>query len=442
MVHAFRGHGAPRRAAPLVALITASALLAGCASTAATGTTTPVAAPASSLGTVLGIDPAAAGNGKDLAWKLGAALPMSGPGAPQGTEMKQAIDLAIEQIRAAGGPAISLSVKDIKNPDPVASKQAARELADEKVAAKITSYGDGLGAMLEDTAKDQILTLDGVGGAQPFAVGAPYFYGTTAVAPGDTLPGTLAWLKAAHPEAKTVGLVGWEMGPFNDAIKADLANKVQGAGLEFNGLWETVSPTTQDFSTVIAKVKANKPDVIIVGMGAQAPGALTAQFTAAGINSTLIGIEYTDTAKDASKGTFGKGAYSFAMNYFDATAPTNPLAKLFVDAYAAKYPGSPAPSFYAANAYEETIAFWQILRGTIKAGGDVTKGADLLKALEANPDLPSVYGGETAKVGVTTIDRTTHGVASRPMGVYQYKDGKVRTLATFNIGGKDLVVNK
>ena len=156
-------HGAPD----------ASALLAGCASAAGTAPATPAAAPASSLGTVLGIDPSAAGNGKDLTWKLGAALPMSGPGAPQGTEMKQAIDLAIEQIRASGGPAISLSVKDIKNPDPVASKQAARELADEKVAAKITSYGDGLGAMLEDTAKDQILTLDGVGGAQPFAVGAP-----------------------------------------------------------------------------------------------------------------------------------------------------------------------------------------------------------------------------------------------------------------------------
>jgi branched-chain amino acid transport system substrate-binding protein len=442
MVHAFRGHSTPRRAAALAALITATALLAGCASAVETGSTAPAAAPASSLGTVLGIDSKAADNGGDVTWKLGAALPMSGPGAPQGTEMKQAIDLAIEQIKASGGPEISLSVKDIKNPDPVASKQAARELAEEKVSAKITSYGDGLGAMLEDTAKDQILTLDGVGGAQPFAVGAPYFYGTTAVAPGDTLPGTLAWLKKAHPEAKTVGLVGWEMGPFNDAIKGDLADKVKAAGLEFNGLWETVSPATQDFSTVIAKVKANKPDVIIVGMGAQAPGALTAQFTAAGIDSTLIGIEYTDTAKDASKGTFDSGAYNFAMNYFDATAPTNPLAKLFVDAYAAKYPSSPAPSFYAANAYEETIAFWQILRGTIKAGGDVAQGADLLKALEANPDLPSVYGGDSSTVGVTTIDLTTHGVASRPMGVYQYKNGKVHTLATFNIGGKDLVVTK
>jgi ABC-type branched-subunit amino acid transport system substrate-binding protein len=356
--------------------------------------------------------------------------------------MKQAIELAIEQIAASGGPTISLSAKDIKDPDPVASKQAARELADEGVQAKITSYGDGLGAMLEDTGKDQILTLDGVGGAQPFAVGAPYFYGTTAVAPADVLPGTLAWLKETNPKAKTVGLVGWDLGPFNDPIKANLAAQVKAAGLEFNGLWETVSPALQDFSTVIAKVKANKPDVIIVGMGAQAPGALTAQFTAAGVDSMLIGIEYTDTARDASKGTFDQGKYYFAMNYFDATNPTNPLAKLFVDAYAAKYPGSPAPTFYAANAYEETIAFWQVLRETIKAGGDINKGADLLAALESNPDLPSVYGGDSSTVGTTSIDLTTHGVSSRSMGMYQYKDGKVHTLATFNIGGKDLVITK
>lgn len=435
-----QGSTGSRRALSFTALGAAALLMAGCAGTTAPSDTAD-APDAAELATILGVDTASEFTGKGLEWTLGAALPLSGPGAADGKDMKQAIDLAIEQIAASGGPSITLSAKDIKGPDPVAAKQAARELADEGVAAKISSYGDALGAMIEDTAASEMLTLDGVGGAQPHLIGAPFYYGTTAVAPGDVLPGAMEWLKESHPDAETVGLVGWELGPLNDIIQADLKTKVEDAGLEYNGLWETVSPVTQDFASVISKVKANQPDVIIVGMGAQAPGALTSQLVAAGVDSILIGIEFTQTALDASKGTFDSGAYHFAMNYFDPENTTNPLADYFLETYTAKYPDSPAPSFYAANAYEETLAFWQFIRGTLEAGGDITKGADLLTALEANPDLPSVYGGDESTVGVTTIDTETHGVSSRPMGVYQYKDGKVHELATFNIGATDFKLN-
>ncbi|KQW47385.1 hypothetical protein ASC77_13025 [Nocardioides sp. Root1257] len=373
--------------------------------------------------------------GGDLTWKMGAALTLSGPSAVNGESMQNAIDLAVDQVKAAGGPTIEVDTKDIKGPDPVASKQAAEELAAAGAPAKITSMGDGLGAMLENTDKDKILSLDGVGGAQVFTQGVQYFYGTREVAPSDAMPGALEWLKQSDPDAKTVGLVGVDLGPFNDPIKADITSKIAAAGLEFNGLWETVAPTSQDYASVISKIKDNQPDMLIVAFGGAAPGAFVAQAKAAGLDSQLMGIEFTDEAVKASKGVLDTEGFHFAMDYFDAEHPSNALADLFVNSYEKAY--GEKPDFYAANAYEEVLMFWDLIRRVIADGGDPDDSSALKAALDANPVFASVYGGDSSGPGTLEIDPKTHGVASRNMGVYEYKGGSVSTLATFNIGAAD-----
>lgn len=377
--------------------------------------------------------------GGDLDWTMGAALTLSGTSAANGESMKNAIELAIDHIESAGGPAIDLSVKDIKDPDPVASQQAAEELAAEKVPAKITSMGDGFGTMLASTDKSEILSLDGVGGAQVFTQGSQYFYGTREVAPADALPGMLKWAEAALPEAETVGLVGVDLGPFNDPIKADIEAKIAESDLEFNGLWETVTPDTTDYASLIGKVQENEPDVLITAFGGGAPGAFVAQATQAGVEAELVGIEFTQEAVKASKGVLDSEGFTFAMDYFDPENPTNPLAQHFVDSYEATY--GEKPDFYAANAYEETLLLWELVRRVVADGGDPDNGAELKAALEADPVFPSVYGGDEQTVGTLELDPKTHGVASRPMGVYEYKGGEVTPLATFNVGGSDFELN-
>lgn len=373
--------------------------------------------------------------GGDLDWTMGAALTLSGTSAANGESMKNAIELAIDHIESAGGPAIELSVKDIKDPDPVASQQAAEELAAEKVPAKITSMGDGFGTMLASTDKNKILSLDGVGGAQVFTQGSEYFYGTREVAPADAMPGMLKWAEEALPDAKTVGLVGVDLGPFNDPIKADIEAKIAESDLEFNGLWETVTPDTTDYASLIGKVQENQPDVLITAFGGGSPGAFVAQATQAGVEAQMVGIEFTQEAVKASKGVLDSEGFTFAMDYFDPENPTNPLAELFVESYEATY--DEKPDFYAANAYEETLLLWELVRRVAADGGDPNKGAQLKAALEADPVFPSVYGGDEQTVGTLELDPKTHGVASRPMGVYEYKGGEVTPLATFNVGGSD-----
>lgn len=423
-----------RGAVPLAASVAALLALSACGSDTPELTAAEAQDQADQLVEVLSLQDEK-NLGGDLDWKMGAALTLSGFSAANGESMKNAIELAIDQIESAGGPTIDLSVKDIKDPDPVASQQAAEELAAEKVPAKITTMGDGFGTMLASTDENQILSLDGVGGAQVFTRGSQYFYGTREVAPADAIPGLLTWAEETLPEAETIGLVGVDLGPFNDPIKADIEAKIAQSGLEFNGLWETVTPDTTDYGSLISKVKENQPDVLITAFGGGAPGAFVAQATQAGIESQIVGIEFTQEAVKASKGVLDSEGFAFAMDYFDPENPTNPLAELFVQSYEAAY--GEKPDFYAANAYEETLLLWELVRRVIADGGNPDKGSELKAALEADPEFPSVYGGDDQTVGTLELDPKTHGVASRPMGVYEYKDGAVTPLATFNVGGAD-----
>ena len=175
-----------RLIAPLMAALAATASLTACGSGDTGVSAADARTQAADLVRVLKLKDGAALGG-DVTFALGAALTLSGPSAGNGQSMRNAIELAVKQIKAAGGPTIKPSVKDIKGPDPVAAKQAASELASEGVPAKIGSMGDGLGAMLADTDKSRILTLDGVGGAQVFTRGTKYFYGTREVAPSDAV---------------------------------------------------------------------------------------------------------------------------------------------------------------------------------------------------------------------------------------------------------------
>ncbi len=112
--------------------------------------------------------------------------------------------------------------------------------------------------------------------------------------------------------------------------------------------------------------------------------------------------------------------------------PISPLAKLFVSEFQKAY-GGDLPDFYAANFYENALDLWEVIRRTLKAGGDIKSGVDLDKDLQTDLTLVSVYGGDATTVGTFTLDPTTHSVAKRTMGVFEYKGGKVTPKAFFGL---------
>lgn len=415
-----------------------STTAAGAETTAAAGGSTTAAASGGGstegLAGLLKIDAANSGKGKE--WTFGAVLALTGTGSFYGKTMSRGIDLAIKHIEAAGGPKMKVVYKDHKSGDAPAGKQAMTELIAAKIPAKLASYADDLGAMLEDTEKGKVFTLDGGGGTSIFAQGKPFFWGTRGITPNDPLPGLFKYWLETNPGKTKVGLVGWDIGePSNGIIKTDILAKITAGGMTHNGLYELVPVGNQDFSAVLPKIKANEPDLLLVSIYGQDPGSFANQAATAGLKAKVVGFEFTPDGTNASKGTYDKDGWTFAYDYFDAGNPVSPLAKYFVEEFKKEYKED--PDFYAANFYENTLVFWKIISRVLAKGGDINDGAVLDAALQEDLTVPSVYGGDASTVGSYTLDPKTHSVKARGMGVFEYKGGKVTPKAFFGIDGAD-----
>ena len=402
------------------------------AASAATKKTTAGGSAGAQLSKMLKIDPKYAGKGMDF--PVGVVLALSGTGSFYGKTMSRGTDLAIGHIKAAGGPNFKAIYKDHKSGDAPAGQAAVTELGSAGVAAKLASYVDDLGAMFQGTEQYKMFTLDGGGGTSIFGQGKPYFWGTRGITPNDPMPGLFQYLHKAVPAAKSVGLMGWDIGePGNSIIKKDVLAKIAAGGYTHNGLYELVPIGNQDFSQVLPKIKQAEPDILLVACYGQDPGSFINQSVTSGIKSTMIGFEFTPDGVNASKGAYEQG-YTFAYDYFDPNTPVSPLAKLFVSEFQKKY--KELPDFYAANFYENMLVLWEVMRRTLKKGGNPKKGEQLDAALRDNLTVVSVYGGDATTVGSYTLDPTTHSVVKRGMGVFEYKAGKVTPKATFGINAE------
>ncbi len=415
----------------------------GTADTAASGGTTGATSGGTSDGSdagaklaeILGIDPATSGGG--TSWKLGSVLALTGPGSYYGKTMSNGIDLAVKHIKAAGGPDIEVITLDHKSGDAQAGIDAMRDLIAKGVPAKLASYVDDLGAMLPQTEQAKMFTLDGGGGTSIFGQAKPFFYGTRAITPNDALPGALTYLKTAMPGKTKLGYIMWDLGePVNTQIREDLLAKAEAAGFEFNGLYEVYPVGASDYSTLIPKIKANMPDILIAYGSGQDPGHFSSQwYTSGGDLCPFLGFELTPDGVNAAKGAYDEYGFMFAADYFDENVGVNPLAQLFIAEFQAEY-GS-MPDFYAANFYENTLAMWDVVRRVLKKGGDINSGEELDAAFQEDLTAASVYGGDATTVGKYEIDPTSHTVIRRPMGIFQQKDGKVTPLAYYDINGED-----
>ena len=297
--------------------------------------------------------------GGGTTWQMGAVLALTGNGSFYGKTMSRGIDLAVKHIKAAGGPDIKVVYKDHKSGDPQAGVQAMTELGTSGIPAKLASYGDDILAMLPLTQQYKCLTLDGGGANGGNGQSQDFFWGARALPGLDVLPGLFHYMQDAYPDAKTIGFTGWDLGADNNAVgKAKFLDALSKSTLQFNDLFELAAPNTTDFANVITKVKANEPDILIVGSFGQDPGFFIDQAQTANLEAKIFGYEFTPDGLNASKGAFDSVGWNFSSDYFDVGAAKSKLATLFVSEFKSAY--GDEPDFYAANYYEDTLGMWDL----------------------------------------------------------------------------------
>ena len=410
-------------------------MLAGIGSTAAVAGATPLLGAAgtpsiSDIAKLLKIDPKYSGKG--MTFDVGAVYPITGAGNIYGAHLSDIPKMAFAHIEAMGGPKFNLILKDNKSGDPQAGVQAVRELGFAKVPMMLSSYVADLGAMLTGIKLYKIFSIDGSGGTSIFAEGKPYFWGSIATTPNDALPGMIDFIHQTMPNAYTISLVGWDLGPLSEIVAKDAVKYFKHANLIL-GVAEKAQVGSTDFSASLVKIKASNPDVVVCVVYGEDVGYFMKQYVLSGMTQPVIAFTHSFAAQQIA-GPAYDGLF-FIFDYFDADRPPNPWSRFYINEYYKIESNLVAPDYYGANTYEDCFTLWECVRRVLKKGGDPRDGVQLDAALRSDPRFPSLYGGDATTVGTLTFDLTTHSVKHRPMTVAQYKGGKVTPLARFDIGG-------
>jgi ABC-type branched-subunit amino acid transport system substrate-binding protein len=370
---------------------------------------------ASPLNDIFG--PGGVEGGEGVTIQGGMNLAMTGQGAFFGDVMSKGALLAAEQVAAAGGPTINITINDHQSGEVPPSVNGVRKLiSQDKISFLQTSYGAPSEALIPVLQQNKILTFNG-GGASPKQLFADYLWMTRMVFAYDPTPGALTWLAENHPEAKRLATIG------------TLENGVEALEQLAPQVWPEVSDGGEivlkeihdvgltDFSQVIARVKSSTPDAIFTVSFGNDLGYMVKQFREAAVEVPIVGIEFTQDAQTIAGDLYD--TYVFATDYYDTKNP-NPWNQEFVKAHQEKY--GEDPEYYGSNYYEQVFVVWDLMRRVLAEGGDPLSGEALQQALIQNPVFKSVYGGDAENVGEMSFDTEAHTI-SKPMGVFAVKDG-------------------
>ncbi|NEW08970.1 branched-chain amino acid ABC transporter substrate-binding protein [Paenibacillus sp. SYP-B3998] len=304
-------------------------------------------------------------NGSDIL--IGLQLPLSGNEAKMGQDMKQAAELAVEQINGTGGingKKIKLAAEDDAC-DPQTATAAANKLVSQGVSAVVGGYCSGAtipatgvyhqsGIPMVVTAANSMKIPD-----QKF----PEIFMINGTTVHQAEIATDYMMKKKN--AKKIAIIH-----DNSGYAKDLAERTKAAVTAAGGqvvVYDAVNPDETDFSPLVSKLKQAQPDATYWTAYYKAGGLFIKQFKQQGV-SGMIGIG--DGANDKTiVDIAGKDVVEGTFVTTPPTADLLPEAKKFTEAYKAKFSQEPGP--YSALEYDGI----NIMADAIKRAGSTDKAA-------------------------------------------------------------------
>ncbi|WP_436756821.1 branched-chain amino acid ABC transporter substrate-binding protein [Streptosporangium sp. V21-05] len=199
--------------------------------------------------------------------------------------------------------------------------------------------------------------------------------------------------------------------PLADAVKAQLETK------GVTPTTDSLDPAESDFSSVVNKVAAAKPEAIFFGGYYAAGGNLLKQLRDKGVTAKFLsGDGSLDKGLiDGAGADNAEGALVGCPCYIATPDVTDAKVKGFADAYKAAYSADPA--IYAAEGYDAATVF-----------------VDAIKAGNVTPDKINEFIATVDLAGVSKqVKFEANGeVAAKDIYIYQVKDGAIGLLGKAN----------
>jgi branched-chain amino acid transport system substrate-binding protein len=368
-----------------------------------------------SLAVLLGVA-APAASAQDVV--LGASVQLTGPVANTGRYYRDAYQIAIDKINAAGGAKIggtahklALKIYDNQSDVNLSVRQYTQLVSQDKVNLLLGPFASNFA--LADSAvseKYQMPMVQGGGASdQIFSRGFKYIFGTLAPAT-NYFGSTIAMFKSLKPAPHSVALL-FADDAFDVSVAEGTRPKLKAAGLDVV-MDERYSTNATDFSSLLSQIKSKNADVVLVAGHETEILNFVRQAKSLSVSPKLYSFTVGVPSEDFRK-ALGKDAdYAFGMTAWLPSAALKDRwfgdAQQFANEYKARFGYD--PDYHAASGVADVEALVQAME---TAGStDPKKVRDAL----AKTKFDSLYG---------PIAFDAHGQIDLPQIVIQVQGGAV-----------------
>lgn len=320
--------------------------------------------------------------------KIGAAGPFTGAAAAPGMEIFNSIKIAVEEKNGAGGIK-GVKVELVMGDDAGDAAQGVNVA--EKFCAVATMYGV-IGPPMSNVAEATLRIYGGhnlvcitTAASKPALTEKGYKHFFRVNARDDAHGPAVGNFIARDLKAKRVYVLNTK-DTYSQGYADEVVSTLEKLGAR--EIWrDTIVAGAKDFSPVLTRVKAQNPDVVVVGAKAAPDHAvMVRQMRELGIKATYFGSEGAKDKKDfiaASEGA-AEGAY---MNHFAPDIYKIAEAQAYVKAYESTY-GS--LSGFGPPAYEATNILLEAMEKAAK-DGKITR-EEVLKHVAKTKNYKGILG--------------------------------------------------
>ncbi len=317
--------------------------------------------------------------------KVGVYVDLTGQTSSFGQSTKNGIQLAVEEINAAGGvngKKIELLIEDDQGRTEQAKTVVEKLIKQDKVVAvlgEVASSNSLAAAPVAQEAKIPMITPSSTN-PKVTQVG-DYIFRVCFL--DDFQGSSIAKFAANTLKGKTAAILGDVNSDYSKGLTEFFEKEFTKQGGKVIAK-EAYTQTDPDFKGQLTKIRGLNPDVIYIPGYYGQVGVIAKQARELGMNMPLLGGDGWDSPELWNLG--GESLKnSFITNHYSVDDP-NPFIQSFVKAYKAKF-SNVAPDSLAALAYDSA----KVLADAIKRAGG-TDSAKLRDAINATKDFAGVTG--------------------------------------------------
>lgn len=351
--------------------------------------------------------------------RIGSASPLTGPQAHIGIDIKNGVQLAIDDLNAKG---VDIGGKKVKfelvaeddEANPTKATTVAQKLVDSKVAAVVGHFNSGA-----SIPASKIYSDAGIPQISPASTNPKYtlqgFKTAFRVVAHDNQQGpTLAKFASENLKVKSVAVID-DSTAYGQGLADAFAATAKSAGVKVVAREHTTDKDT-DFRAILTSIKGRKPDLVMFGGIDPQAGPMVRQMASLGIKAKFMGGDGMQTpnfikiAGDAAEGVL-------------ASTPGLPMTQMpggkdFLAKYKTKF--NAEVELYAPMGYDAVMVFVDAM----KRAGSTDPAKFLPEVGKTN------YQGVIGPIAFDDKGDLKNG----PITIYVVKGGKWEPLETVTPG--------